>query len=226
MSKAVSIPRILVVVTILLVPSIAYLIISRGENHYQKLQIFGPREPDASNPSDTIFHSIAPFELPAHNGSVFSDKDLQGKIYVADFFFATCPTICPKMAMQMKRVQEAFKKDTSIMLVSHSVNPDQDTVEALAVYADEYGAIPGKWFFLTGDKKQIYDLARHSYFVTAMPGDGGPDDFIHSEKLILVDPDKRIRGYYDGTDYEDVNLLIDEIKVLQWEYGLNKPVGQ
>lgn len=224
MSKAVSIPRILVIVAILLVPSIAYLIISRGENQYMKLQVFGPREPDPANPSDTIYHTIASFELPAHNGTLFTNKELEGKIYVADFFFATCPTICPKMAMQMKRVQEAFKDDSSIMLVSHSVNPEQDTVEALAAYAIDYGAIPGKWFFLTGDKKQIYDLARHSYFVTAMPGDGGPDDFIHSEQLILVDPDKRIRGYYDGTDYEEVNLLIDEIKVLQWEYGLIKPL--
>lgn len=226
MSKAVSFSRILIVVAILLVPSIAYLIISRGENQYEKLQIFGPREPGSANPADTIYHTIASFSLPAHNGSTFTDGDLDGKIYVADFFFATCPTICPKMSMQMKRVQEAFRDDASVLLVSHSVNPEQDSVAVLAAYAEEYGALPGKWFFLTGDKKQIYDLARHSYFVTAMPGDGGPDDFIHSEKLILVDPDKRIRGYYDGTDYEDVNLLIDEIKVLQWEYGLNKPLSK
>ena len=118
----------------------------------------------------------------------------------------------------MKRVQEAYKDDPEISLVSFTVNPEKDTVEALAAYAVEYGAVPGKWFFLTGDKKQIYDLARNSFFITAMKGDGGPDDFVHSEKIVLIDKEKRIRGFYDGTDYESVNLLIDEIKVLKWEY--------
>ena len=122
------------------------------------------------------------------------------------------------MSMQMKRVQEAYKDDPEIVLISHTVNPERDTVAALAAYAKEYGAIPGKWFFLTGDKTQIYDLARKSYFITAMEGDGGPDDFIHSEKIVLIDKDKRICGYYDGTDYESINLLIDEILVLKWEY--------
>ncbi len=126
------------------------------------------------------------------------------------------------MSMQMKRIQEAYKDDSEITLVSYTINPEKDTVQVLADYAKEYGAIPGKWFLLTGDKKQIYDLARQSYFVAAVPVDpkisGGPDDFIHSEQLILVDKEKHIRGFYDGTDYEDVNLLIDEIKVLKWEY--------
>ena len=93
------------------------------------------------------------------------------------------------------------------------------SVAALAAYAIEYGAIPGKWYFLTGDKVQIYNLARKSYFLAAMEGDGGPGDFIHSEKLVLIDKDKRIRGYYDGTDYESVNLLIDEIILLKYEYS-------
>ncbi len=209
--------KALILLGILLVPSLAYLIVSRGKNNYQRLEIFGPKEPSATNAGDTTYHTIAPFELTAHNNSVFSDKDLEGKIYVADFFFATCQTICPKMSMQMKRVQEAYKEDPDVILISHTVDPDRDTVNALASYAAEYGAISGKWFFLTGEKKEIYDLARHSYFLAAMPGDGGPDDFIHSEKLVLVDKHKRIRGFYNGTDYEDVNLLIDEIKVLKWE---------
>lgn len=220
MSKTGGGRKILIILAILLVPSIAYLIISRGSNNYQKLQIFGPREPDPVSPGDTIYHTISPFILPAHDGTVFSSEQLKGKIFIAEFFFATCQTICPKMSMQMKRVQEAFKNDPNVMLVSYTVNPDQDSVSVLEAYAREYGAIGGKWYFLTGDKKQIYDLARHSYFLTAMPGNGGPDDFIHSEKLTLIDPDKRIRGYYDGTDYEDVNVLMDEIKVLQWEYGM------
>lgn len=210
----------MIVLAVLLLPSIAYLLLQSGDNQYRKLQIYGPREASESGMNDTVFHTVQPFELITHSGSTFSSSQLNGKIYVADFFFATCQTICPKMTMQMKRVQEAFKNDTTILLISHTVNPAHDTVDVLRAYADEYGAADGKWFFLTGDKKTIYDLARHSYFVTALPGDGGPHDFIHSEKLILVDPDKRIRGYYDGTEIEDVNRLIEEIKVLQWEYEL------
>jgi protein SCO1 len=211
---------ILIILTILLVPSIAYLIVSSGKNQYSKLEIFGPKEAGAE-PGDTAFHTIASFELDGHNGSTFISKSLDGKIYVADFFFATCQTICPKMSMQMKRVQEAYKDDPEILLVSFTVNPEKDSVAALDAYATQYGAIPGKWTFLTGNKEIIYDLARKSYFITAMQGDGKPDDFIHSEKIVLVDKDKRIRGFYDGTDYEDINLLIDEIKVLKWEYNHN-----
>lgn len=215
-SKYVS--RILIILSILVIPSIGYLIVSSGDNKYSHLEIFGPRDPSPTNPKDTIYHTVAPFQLDAHDGTKFSSEQLDGKIFVADFFFATCQTICPKMSMQMKRVQEAYKDDPEIMLLSYTVNPERDSVAALAAYASEYGAIQGKWYLLTGDKSQIYDLARKSYFITAMEGDGGPDDFIHSEKIVLVDKDKRIRGYYDGTDYESVNLLIDEILVLKWEY--------
>lgn len=221
MNKSKSFSKALILLGILLVPSVSYLIISSGKNNYARLEIFGPREASSSGSTDTIYHTVAPFKLSAHTGNEFSSEALRGKIYVTDFFFATCPTICPKMNMQMKRVQEAYKDDPEISLVSFTVNPEKDTVEALAAYAVEYGVIPGKWVFLTGDKKQIYDLARYSFFITAMKGDGGPDDFVHSEKIVLIDKDSRIRGYYDGTDYESVNLLIDEIKVLKWEYENN-----
>jgi protein SCO1/2 len=122
------------------------------------------------------------------------------------------------MTMQMKRVQEKFKADPDIALWSFTVDPQKDTVEAMKAYAQKHEAITGKWQFLTGDKKVIYDLARYGFFLTALEGDGGPDDFIHSEKLVLLDKDRRIRGYYDGTDYEDINKLMDEILVLKWEY--------
>lgn len=219
MRKTGSFGKLLIVLVVLLLPAIAYLLLQSGENQYRKLQIYGPREAPPDGNEDTVFHTVQPFELVAQNGLLFSSTQLDGKIYVADFFFATCQTICPEMTMQMKRIQETFKNDTSLFLISHTVNPAHDTAEVLRAYADEFGAADGKWFFLTGDKKSIYDLARHSYFVTALPGDGGPHDFIHSEKLILVDPDKRIRGYYDGTEIEDVSRLIEEIKVLQWEYN-------
>jgi len=210
--------RVLIILGILIIPSVVYLLVSQGKNNYQHLEIFGPKEPVEGKPGDTIYHSLPSFSLVTQDGSAFTEKNLDGKIFVANFFFATCQTICPKMTMQMKRVQEAYAADPEIMLVSHTVNPEKDTAAVLSAYAKEYGAVENKWYFLTGDKKQLYDLARNGYFVTAMPGDGGPDDFIHSEKLILVDKEKRIRGYYDGTDYESVNLLLDEIKVLKLEY--------
>ncbi|MBL0341554.1 MAG: SCO family protein [Bacteroidetes bacterium] len=219
MSSSKSFSKVFILLGILILPSIAYLIVSSGDNKYSHLEIFGPKEPSSTHPGDTVFHQVAPFTLVSQNGASFTSDQLKDKIYVTDFFFATCQTICPKMNMQMKRVQEAYKDDAEILLLSHTVNPEKDTVEALAKYAQEYGAISGKWFFLTGDKKQIYDLARNSYFITAMKGDGGPDDFVHSEKIVLIDKDQRIRGFYDGTDYESINLLIDEIKVLKWEYS-------
>jgi len=219
MSPAKFSSKILILLGILIIPSVGYLLVSSGKNNFQKLDVFGPKEPVADHPGDTIYHTIAPFSLIAQDNSPFSDKNLEGKIYVTDFFYATCQTICPKMSMQLKRVQEAYKDDPEILLVSHTVNPEKDTVKALAAYAKEYGAISGKWFFLTGPKEELYNLARNSYFLATFPGNGGPDDFIHSEKIVLVDKDKRIRGYYDGTDYESVNNLIDEIKVLKWEYA-------
>lgn len=210
--------KVLLLLGILIIPSLGYLIVSSGKNNYTHLEIFGPKEPGVANPNDTVYHKISNFQLTSNEGSSFSTDDLKDKIMVADFFFATCKTTCPKMSMQMKRVQEAYKTDPEIALVSFSVDPEKDSAKVLSNYAAEYGAIKGKWTFLTGDKKQIYDLARHSFFLTAMDGDGGPDDYIHSDKIVLVDKEHRIRGYYDGTDYTSVDLLIDEIKVLKWEY--------
>lgn len=212
------ITKILVIVAILTLPSIAYLLISTGSNDYERLEIFGPKEPGL-NPGDTTFHTLTPFILKDHLGNNFSSNDMKGHIFVAEFFFATCQTICPKMTMQMKRVQEAYKDSPEIRLVSYTVDPAKDTAQALAEYARKHEAIPGKWLFITGDKKEIYDLARNGFFVSAQEGDGGPHDFIHTNNLILIDKEQRIRGYYDGTDYEDVNRLMDEIKVLQWEYA-------
>jgi protein SCO1/2 len=210
--------KILAIAAILLLPSIAYLLISRGDNDYERLLIYGPKEPSA-NGSDTVYHQIQPFILTNQAGKTFSSKDLNDRIFVAEFFFATCKTICPKMTMQMKRVQEAFIDDPEIALISYTVNPAADSVPVLADYAKKHGARENKWHFLTGDKKLIYELARTGYLVAAGDGDGGDHDFIHTQNLVLVDKEMRIRGYYDGTDYQEVNRLMDEIKVLKWEYA-------
>lgn len=160
-------------------------------------------------------HTIAPFSLCNQEGKLVTEKDLDAKIYVADFFFTTCPSICPTMSRQMARIYEEFKNDESIMLLSHSVMPEVDSVPILKEYALRYGVdSDSKWMFLTGDKKEIYTLARQSYFAVITEGNGDEHDFIHTENFILVDKKKRIRGFYDGTDEKDVNRLIEEIEVL------------
>lgn len=164
------------------------------------------------------FHKIAPFSLTNQNGLTVTEQDYQGKIYIADFFFTTCPTICPIMTDHMVQLQEALKNDPNILLLSHSVTPEIDSVAQLKKYALEKGVADQKWNLVTGDKKQIYQLARKSYLAVQEDGDGGPFDMIHTENFILVDPEKRIRGFYDGTDPEAIKLLLDDLTILKAEY--------
>lgn len=156
-------------------------------------------------------HRITDFDLVDQQGRHITLKEVGDRIIVADFFFTTCATICPKMSVQMGRVQEAFAKEPRLVLLSHSVTPEMDSVPVLAEYAQRHGADPERWHFLTGDRKQIYDLARRSYFAAMDEGDGGPDDFVHTENFVLVDPQRRIRGFYDGTKKDDVDRLITDI---------------
>ena len=164
------------------------------------------------------FHKIAPFSLTNQNGLTVTEQDYQGKIYIADFFFTTCPTICPIMTDHMVQLQEALQNDPNILLLSHSVTPEIDSVAQLKKYALEKGVADQKWNLVTGDKKQIYQLARKSYLAVQEDGDGGPFDMIHTENFILVDPEKRIRGFYDGTDPEAIKLLLDDLSILKAEY--------
>lgn len=206
----------LIVLAILLLPSLFFLFISFGKNNYKELEIFGPKIPKVSG--DTIYHTIPAFSFTNFNGVEVTDEKFDNKVFVADFFFTSCPTICPKMSHQMHRVQKEFENNEDVILISFTVDPEKDNVETLAAYAEEYNAKNGKWFLVTGSKTSLYELAREGFFLTAIPGDGGPEDFIHSEMLVLVDKEKRIRGYYDGTDPHDVKRLIEEIKLLQNHY--------
>jgi protein SCO1/2 len=167
---------------------------------------------------DTLFHTVSDFSLTCQTGKTITQKDLEGKIYVADYFFANCKSICPKISKQLERVQKHFADEPSVMIVSHTVDPKRDTVEALVAYAKLHDANPEKWLFLTGDKKQLYDLARHSYLVTASEGNGGDQDFVHTEQVALIDKEKRIRGCYDGTDSLAVGRLIVDIEQLLLSY--------
>lgn len=166
------------------------------------------------------YHKIAPFSLINQNGLTITEKDYLNKIYVADFFFTTCPSICPKMTANMGLVQKDLRTDNQVLLVSFSVTPEIDSVAQLKRYATEKGVIDSKWNLLTGDKKEIYELARKSYLAVKTSGDGGKHDMIHTENFILVDPEQRIRGFYDGTDITAMDELLSDIRILQKEYPL------
>ena len=164
------------------------------------------------------FHKIAPFSFTNQNGKKVTEQDYNNKIYVADFFFTTCPTICPKMTENMGQLQNEFLEDSQIKFISFSVTPQIDSVKQLKKYAVEKGVNDSKWNLVTGNKKEIYSLARKSYLAVKDDGDGGQFDMIHTENFILVDPEKRIRGFYDGTDIEAMNTLITDISILKEEF--------
>ena len=162
-------------------------------------------------------HRISDFSLLNQNGNNVTQEDYKNKIYVADFFFTTCPDICPIMTGNMLYLQENLK-DTNVMLASFSVTPKVDTVEVLKEYSTLKGVDDSRWNLMTGDKKQIYDLARKSYLVAKAIPDGKNHGMIHTENFVLVDRDKRIRGYYDGTNIEDMDKLLDDIQILIKSY--------
>ena len=189
----------------------------------KKLPVYQPAMVNFELVDSTIqhhkkFHRIADFSLTNQNGKTVTQKDFKGKIYVADFFFTTCPNICIAMTDNLLKVQEKIKNNPNVMLLSHSVTPKIDSVPQLKKYAIEKGVIDKKWNLVTGDKKEIYELARKSYLAVKEDGDGGPFDMIHTENFILVDPDRRIRGFYDGTDLEEIQRLQEELEILIQEY--------
>ncbi|GAA4276584.1 hypothetical protein GCM10022259_13080 [Aquimarina mytili] len=161
------------------------------------------------------YHKIADFELINQNGEIVTQENYKDKIYVADFFFTTCQTICPIMTDHMKEIQDRLKDDNDVLLLSHSVTPKIDSVARLKKYALNIGVDDAKWNLVTGDKKQIYDLARKSYLAAKSDGDGGPYDMVHTENFVLVDTKKRIRGFYDGTNPDDIDRLLEDIKILK-----------
>ena len=165
------------------------------------------------------YHTIGDFSLTNQNGETITQDNYNDKIYVADFFFTICPDICKDMAVQKRRLQDAMLAENNFVILSHSVTPIMDSVPVMKAYGELQGAIEGRWHLLTGDKKHIYDLARKSYFsIFDGGGKGDETDFIHTENFILVDPDKRIRGYYDGTSTEDVDRLMADFYILKLEY--------
>ena len=178
------------------------------------LPIFGER--NVVN-GDTLFHRIAPFAFVDQDSAVVTNATFHGKVYVADFFFTSCRTICPIMKTQMLRVYEATRDMPDVQIISHTIDPEYDTVALLRDFATRLGVESGRWHFVTGVKDSIYKIAQTSYFATALEDKSEPDGFIHSGAFLLIDRQGRIRGKYDGTKEEEVNRLIVDIKKLRRE---------
>jgi len=202
--------------------TIAYFMIDKPK----LLKVFNPIDINPELVDESLrkidkFHRVGSFSLTDQNGNEVTEKNFEDKIYVTDFFFVTCPTICPKMTKQMHRIHNEFIDNKTLSFLSHTVMPESDSVPILNEYAKKLGVISDKWKFVTGDKKQIYNLARKTYFAAITEGNGGINDFVHTENFVLIDKEKRLRGFYDGTSKKDVNRLISDIYALLEEYKEN-----
>lgn len=213
-----------------LVPLLGYLIV----DHYSKDVVPIPRfyvpervdtvVKDGKASYDTVFHTIRDFQLTNQSGQQVSLKDLKGKVLLIDFFFTSCTSICPTLTSNLKKIQEAYvKNDTLLQILSFTVDPVRDSSEKLRQYAIKHGINTDTWWLLTGEKKEIYDIARNDFFVSVTQGDGGPDDFIHTEKLVLIDKNGHIRGYYNGLDNDAIRQCANDIAVLHLEKDRNRP---
>jgi len=212
-NKNFIVPFVAILITIFI--GIVYL-----QTPEKSLKIFTPRDVNTELIDSTVQHigynhTIDNFAFTNQNGKIITQDNYEGKIYVADFFFTTCPTICPIMTDNMVWLQEKIKNFPEVMLLSHSVTPDIDSVPVLKKYAIEKGVIDSKWNLVTGDKKEIYYIARKSYLAVKT---GKPEDLydmVHTENFILVDQKRRIRGFYDGTNLDDVKKLYEDILYLK-----------
>ncbi len=197
-----------------------FLLISSCNKQSEKLPYFGEFElVNNANDIDTIFPKVPAFEFVNQEGEPFSsEKQLAGKIYVADFFFTSCPTICPKMKSELLRVYDQFSANSNFGIVSFTIDPEHDTVAVLKDYADRLEVKSNSWNFLTGNRDTIYNLAAKGFLSIAKEDADEPGGFIHSGYFLLIDPNKHLRGVYDGTDPKDVDRLLKELPVLIEEF--------
>ncbi|MFL2620789.1 MAG: SCO family protein [Flavobacteriaceae bacterium] len=189
----------------------------------ETLPIYQPAEVNEKLVDSSIihvskYHKIADFKLTNQNGEKITQEFYNDKIYVADFFFTTCQDICPVMTKNMYQLQQELKNDNNILFLSHTVIPEIDTVEQLKKYAIENKIDESRWNLVTGDKKQIYDLARKSYLAVE-DVEFGEFDMIHTENFMLIDKQKQIRGFYDGTNTEEIQRLLKDIEILKQSYN-------
>lgn len=194
---------------------LVYLVVL-GCQQEKKLPFLGPKE--LGKKGDTLYHKIPDFKFLNQDSLWISEKDMAGKIYVADFFFTTCPTICPKMKSQLLRVYDKFAADVRVRILSHSIDPEFDGVHVLKEYAKKLKITSPRWNLLTGKKSDIYHLGEKSYMVTTQEDINEVGGFVHSGAFILVDKNRHVRGIYDGTKEEEVNHLMEDMGVLLKEY--------
>lgn len=186
------------------------------------LPIFNPADVNPELVDSTVqykskYHTIADFSFINQNGKIITQKDYEGKIYVADFFFTTCGSICPKMTTNLSDIQKAFANNPKVKLLSHTVFPETDSVPVLKAYAKKHQVDDNKWNLVTGDKKEIYTMARKSYLAVKLGKPSELYDMVHTENFVLVDTKRRVRGFYDGTNKEDMERLIEDITFLSNE---------
>jgi len=197
------------------IPVFLYAAINWYQLQFEKLPIYGKEELNKNNVLTQ--HQIESFEFRNQDGMLFSSDSLKNKIIIANFFFTSCGNICPNMMQHMKKVQDDFLNDRNLAFISFTVDPVRDDAARLKWYSEKYNINKGNWDLLTGDKKEIYKLARKSFYLSADDGDGGENDFIHSDQLVLIDKNRHIRGYYKGTDDSSIKQLKQDIKKLEYE---------
>jgi protein SCO1 len=196
---------------------ITWFFISKKENKpVRQLAYFGPRR--ALKTNDTSYHSVQGFTFTNQDNEIFTQENVKGKIYVTEYFFTTCQSICPIMNKNLEKVYSEFKSNYDVLILSHTVDPETDTISALKNYAKLHKVNDARWQFVTGEKQQLYSMARKSYLLNAEEGNGGAEDFIHTQNFALIDKEKHIRGFYDGTDSLEIIRLIQDIKVLRGDY--------
>ncbi|HEY9197481.1 MAG TPA: SCO family protein [Mucilaginibacter sp.] len=212
--------KVTILVLILAVPGfLYYLLTAKGKNRYKPLAFFGPKEVEKTSHKfhgkvipDTNYYRLPPFKLTDQDGKPFTQANLEGKIFVAGFFYTHCPTVCNTINKNVSYLVGTYWKNKMVYFLSITVDPERDTPDVLKNYLQSFKPESNRWMFLSGDTSSVYNLARRGFLVDAVQT--GKNDFIYSDKLILVDQDKHIRGYYSGANTTEVNRLNDEIKVL------------
>lgn len=200
---------------IIALPLTAFVIVHWYQNKYESLPFFGGY--DANTKGIAVQHSTDDFAFQDQDGETFSSEAIKNKIVITNFFFTSCTSVCPNMMSHVKKLQDDLINDNQIAFISFTVDPVKDSASRLKWYCNQYHISNRNWNLMTGNKREIYKLARKSFFLSAGDGDGGENDFIHSDQLVLVDKNKHIRGYYDGTDDKALEQIKHDIKKLEYE---------
>lgn len=200
-----------------------YIINKNEQKPLRTLPYFGKK--NSIKKGDTAFHIVKPFCFVNQYNEKVTEETVKNKIYIVDFFFTTCQSICPIMSTELERVYKKFGNNKDVLILSHTVSPEEDSVKVLMNYAKLHGVKNKQWHFLTGEKKHLYDMARQGYLLNNESGKGDVDDFIHTQNFALVDKERHLRGFYDGTDSVEVTRLISDIKLLieEYDYKENHP---